>query len=307
MKNRVAQLFNIKHPILLGGMAGVTDAYLSAAVCKAGGLGTIAAANETGASLTAQIRLIRTLTDKPFAVNIPLVIPRAEELITAVIEERVPVVITSAGDPAAYTYSLKRAGCSVVQVVPCVERAKRAEKAGVDAVIAEGFESGGVASPFEVTTLVLVPQVADAVKLPVIAAGGIADARGYAACRILGAEGISVGTAFLASVECERISKEWRRQLLAAADTSTTILTRKQLPIRLLKNSFSERVEKLAAEGISRQELFAFITTPVEAGDGPFPCGQVAGMVRRVQTVREIIDSLVLEVGPIIRAAAESL
>ncbi len=265
MKNRITELFKIKYPIALGGMAGVTDAKLAAAVSEAGGLGTIAGATESAESLATEIRRLRDITKLPFAVNIPLMAPQAKDLIQVVIESKVPVVITAAGSPAVFTASLKQAGSRVMHVIPCVDAAKKAEGAGVDAVIAEGFESGGFASPFEVGTLALIPQVVDAVRIPVLAAGGVVDARGYAACRILGADGVSVGTAFLATAECTKIGSAWREQILSGRDVSTKILARGIAPIRMLANQWTEELEKLISEGVTKKrhhEISSFPATP---------------------------------------------
>ncbi|MGD1153364.1 MAG: nitronate monooxygenase [Syntrophales bacterium] len=295
MKNRITQLFNIKYPIALGGMAGVTDAKLAAAVSEAGGLGTIAAATESAESLATEIRRLRDITALPFAVNIPLMAPQAKDLIQVVIESRVPVVITAAGSPTVFTAALKQAGSRVMHVVPCVDAAKKAEGAGVDAVIAEGFESGGFASPFEIGALALIPQVVDAVRIPVLAAGGVVDARGYAACRILGAEGISVGTAFLATVECTKIGSAWREQILSGRDVSTKILARGIAPIRMLANQWTEKLEKLVSAGVTKKEIMKFIFScdPRSSEDGPFGCGQGVGLIRRIRTVKEVMDDFV--------------
>ena len=296
MKNRITQLFNIKYPIALGGMAGVTDARLAAAVSEAGGLGTIAAATESAESLATEIRRLRDITKLPFAVNIPLMAPQAKDLIQVVIESRVPVVITAAGSPAVFTAALKQAGSRVMHVIPCVDAAKKAEGAGVDAVIAEGFESGGFASPFEIGTLALIPQVVDAVRIPVLAAGGVVDARGYAACRILGAEGISVGTAFLATVECTKIGSAWREQILSGRDVSTKILARGIAPVRMLANRWTEKLEKLVSEGVTKKEIMKFIFSgdPMSSEDGPFGCGQGVGLIRRIRTVKEVMEDFVV-------------
>lgn len=295
MKNRITQLFNIKYPIALGGMAGVTDAKLAAAVSEAGGLGTIAAATESAESLATEIHRLRAITALPFAVNIPLMAPQAKDLIQVVIESRVPVVITAAGSPAVFTAALKQAGSRVMHVIPCVDAAKKAEGAGVDAVIAEGFESGGFASPFEIGTLALIPQVVDAVRIPVLAAGGVVDARGYAACRILGAEGISVGTVFLATVECTKIGSAWREQILIGRDVSTKILARGIAPIRMLTNQWTEKLEKLVSAGVTKKEIINFIFSgnPMSSEDGPFGCGQGVGLIRRIRTVKEVMDDFV--------------
>ena len=295
MKNRITQLFNIKYPIALGGMAGVTDARLAAAVSEAGGLGTIAAATESAESLATEIRRLRDITKLPFAVNIPLMAPQAKDLIQVVMESMVPVVITAAGSPAVFTAALKQAGSRVMHVIPCVDAAKKAEGAGVDAVIAEGFESGGFASPFEIGTLALIPQVVDAVRIPVLAAGGVVDARSYAACRILGAEGISVGTAFLATVECTKIGSAWREQILSGRDVSTKILARGIAPVRMLANRWAEELEKLISAGVTKKEIMNFIFSgdPMSSEDGPFACGQGVGLIQRIRTVKEIMEDFV--------------
>jgi len=295
MKNRITEMLKISHPIALGGMAGVTDAPLVAAVSEAGGLGTLGAFKETAESLQQQIRQLNALTRKPFAVNIPLVVPQAPELVSVVLESRVPVVVTAAGSPATYTKKLQEAGIQVIHVVPCVDQARRAEDAGVDAVIAEGFESGGFGSPFEIGTIALVPQVVDAVKIPVLAAGGIADARGFAACLILGAEGASVGTAFLLTKEATRVGGAWRREMLEAGDTSTKIAARGVAPFRMLLNSCSKPFEDRVASGATREDIVREMIASDWSGDqdGVFTCGQAVGLIREVRTVKEVIDSFV--------------
>ncbi len=296
MKNRITELFNIRYPIALGGMAGVTDAKLAAAVSEAGGLGTIAGATESAESLAIEIHRLRDITQLPFAVNIPLMAPQAKDLIQVVIDSRVPVVITAAGSPAIFTAALKQAGSRVVHVIPSVDAAKKAEVAGVDAVIAEGFESGGFASPFEIGTLALIPQVVDAVSIAVLAAGGIADARGYVACRILGAEGVSVGTAFLATVECTKVGPAWREQILSGRDVSTKILARGIAPVRMLANQWTDKLEKLISEGVTKKEIMNFIFSgdPMSSEDGPFACGQAVGLIKRIRTVKEVMDDFVI-------------
>jgi len=295
MKNRITEMLKISHPIALGGMAGVTDAPLVAAVSEAGGLGTLGAFKETAESLRQQIRQLNALTRKPFAVNIPLVVPQAPELVSVVLESRVPVVVTAAGSPATYTKKLREAGIQVIHVVPCVDQARRAEDAGVDAVIAEGFESGGFGSPFEIGTIALVPQVVDAVKIPVLAAGGIADARGFAACLILGAEGASVGTAFLLTKEATRVGSAWRREMLEAGDTSTKIAARGVAPFRMLVNSCAKPFEERVAAGATREDIVSEIIASDWSGDqdGVFTCGQAVGLIREVRTVKEVIDNFV--------------
>ncbi|MCX5833114.1 MAG: nitronate monooxygenase [Deltaproteobacteria bacterium] len=306
MRTRVTEMLKIRYPIALGGMAGVTDAKLAAAVSEAGGLGTIAAAKESAASLKEEISRLKKITDRPFAVNVPLMLTSASDLMNVIVNQKVPVVITAAGNPVLFTKTLKENGIIVIHVVSCVDLAKKAEDAGVDAVIAEGFESGGFASPYEIGTLALVPQVVDAVKIPVIAAGGIADARGFAACLILGAEGVSVGTAFLMTEECVRIGKAWRDLILGGSDTSTKIVARGLAPVRLLVNSSSEELDRMVAGGASRKEVLNYIFSADWMGDqdGPFPCGQALGLIKKVRTVRELMDDFVLESGNFIKKMA---
>jgi enoyl-[acyl-carrier protein] reductase II len=295
MKNRITEMLKIRHPIALGGMAGVTDAPLVAAVSEAGGLGTLGAFKETAESLQQQIRQLNALTQKPFAVNIPLFVPQAPELVSVVLENRVPVVVTAAGSPAIYTKKLQEAGILVIHVVPCVDQARRAEEAGVDALIAEGCESGGFGSSFEIGTIALVPQVSDAVKIPVLAAGGIADARGFAACLVLGAEGASVGTAFLLTKEATRVGSAWRREMLEAGDTSTKIAARGVAPFRMLINSCSKPFEDKVAAGASRKDIVREMIDTDWSGDQDrvFTCGQAVGLIREVRTVKEVIDQFV--------------
>ncbi|HUH64915.1 MAG TPA: nitronate monooxygenase [Syntrophales bacterium] len=306
MENSVTELFNIKYPIVLGGMAGVTDATLAAAVSDAGGLGTIAGARESAESLAAEIDRFRQISAKPFAVNIPLMAPQAKDLIQVVIEKKVPVVVTAAGSPEIFTATLKKAGIRVMHVIPSVDAAKKAEAAGVDAVIAESFESGGFASPFEIGALALIPQVVDAVGIPVLAAGAVVDARGYAACRILGADGVSVGTAFLATVECTRIGTAWREQILKGKDTATKIMGRGIAPMRLLANQWTDRMEEIVSRGASKKEVMQFIFSgdPMSSEDGPFACGQGVGMIQRIRTVKEVIEDFVNGSGALLRKMA---
>jgi len=298
----VERLLGIKYPVLLGGMAGITDHALTSAVSEAGGLGTLAGALETGDTMSAQIKKTRELTGKPFAVNIPIHSGKAEELVEAVIRDDVRIVITSAGDPGVFTKRLKEAGITVIHVVPTPRLARRAEEAGVDAVIAEGFESGGRASKFEIGTLALIPQVSDAVKIPVIAAGGISDARGYLAARILGASGVSIGTAFLACRECRRIGDLYREKLLAADASDTAIAARGLRPSRVLKNSFYHTVEQKLADGSSQEEIMHLIYSQDLAGEERFfSCGQGVGLIKNIRSAGEIIQDIVGGAGKILR------
>lgn len=295
MKNRITEMLKIEYPLAMGGMAGVTDGPFAAAVSEAGGLGTIGAFKESGESLAGEIRRLKELSLKPFAVNIPLIVPQVAELMAAAVENRVPVVVTAAGDPRSYTKRLQASGIHVVHVVPCVDLARRAEDAGVDAVIAEGFESGGFASPYEIGTLALVPQVVDAVDIPVLAAGGIADCRGYAASLILGAEGVSVGTAFLLTTEARRVGTAWRRQMLEGGDTCTKIVARQATPFRALINSYTPLFESRISQGASKNQIVGEIISSDWGGDkdGLFTCGQGVGLIGRIRTVKEVIEEFV--------------
>ena len=295
MKNRIIDMLKIKYPIAMGGMAGVTDGTFAAAVSEAGGLGTIGAFKESGESLATEIRRLKELSVKPFAVNVPLIVPQVAELMAAAVENQAPVVVTAAGDPRIYTKQLQASGIRVIHVAPCVDLAKRAEDAGVDAIIAEGFESGGFASPYEIGTLALVPQVVDAVKIPVLAAGGIADCRGYAACLILGAEGVSVGTAFLLTKEARRVGTAWMRRMLKAGDTCTKIVARQAAPFRALINSYTPLFEERISKGMSKKQIVGEIISSDWGGDedGLFTCGQGVGLIKRISTVQEVIDEFV--------------
>ena len=296
MKNRVTELFNIRYPIAMGGMAGVTDPLLVAAVSEAGGLGTLGAFKESAASLRKLILDTSAITRKPIAVNIPILVPQAPELVSVILENRVPVVVTAAGNPALYTRRLQDAGVKVLHVVPCVDQAKRAEDAGVNALIAEGFESGGFGSPFEIGTMALVPQVVDAVKIPVLAAGGIADARGFAASLLLGAEGVSVGTAFLLTKEASRaVGPAWRREMLEAGDTATKIAARGIAPFRMLINSCSKPFEERVEAGATKKDIVNEMIASDWSGDDDtiFTCGQAVGLIREVRSVKEVIEDFI--------------
>jgi enoyl-[acyl-carrier protein] reductase II len=293
-QSNLSRLLGIRYPILLGGMARISDPILTAAVSEAGGLGTLAAAMETQKSLVQQIRQTRKLTPQPFAVNIPVLIKSPATIVDTVINAGIKVVVTSAGDPRILSARLKAAGILIIHVVSSPEHASRAESAGVDAVIAEGFESGGKASVAEIGTLALIPQVVDAVKIPVIAAGGICDARGYLAARILGAEGVSLGTIFLASKECRKIGAGYREQLISAGVTDTAIAARDVFAIRLLKNNSFHKLETMISKKTALETIRNFIfSSDLMDPEGLISCGQGVGQIREIKTVREIIDDMV--------------
>lgn len=300
-KNRICELLGIKYPIFQGGMAWVADANLAAAVSNAGGLGIIAGMNLNKEDLKKEIDKLRTLTDKPFGVNVMLMSPYVEEVAELIIEEKVPVVTTGAGNPLKYLQKWLNAGVKVIPVVASVSLAKMVAKRGATCVIAEGGESGGHIG--ELNTMSLVPQVVDAVDIPVIAAGGIADGRGFLASFMLGAEGVQIGTRFLVAKECN-IHQNYKDLVLSATDRSTVVTGRRTgHPIRALKTNFTNNYEKNEANiDISLEELSALGTGALRKaaidGDlenGSFLCGQVAGLVKVEQTCEEIIKEIIAE------------
>ena len=294
--NKVCELLDIKYPIFQGGMARIADASLAAAVSEAGGLGII-----TGAAPTEwvkdQIREAKKITDKPFGVNIMLMSENADEIADLVCEEGVKVVTTGAGSPGKYMAKWRECGIKVIPVVASVALAKRMEKCGADAVIAEGTESGGHIG--QLTTMALVPQVVDAVKIPVIAAGGIGDGRGVAASFMLGAEGVQVGTRFLVAKECT-VHQNYKDKVLKAKDIDTEVTGRSTgHPVRGLKNKMARTYMTLEKQGASPEELERIgagaLKKAAVDGDienGAVMAGQIAGLVNKEQTAKEIIDEL---------------
>lgn len=306
--SKLCDILSIRYPLLQGGMAHISDARLAAAVSEAGGLGIISAASGNLAQIEAEIDKIRTLTDKPFGVNIMLLGDNVDEIAALLARKRVPVVTTGAGTPTKYVPLWKEAGMKVIPVVPSCAIAKLSERAGVDAIIAEGGESGGHVG--DMTTMALVPQVVDAVSIPVIAAGGIGDGRGIAASFMLGACGVQLGTRFLTAVECS-ISDEYKKRVLEAKDTST-IVTGKRLghPVRSLKSPFSKRYFSAEYSSISDEELeqmaVGSLRAAVKDGDsekGCFLAGQISGMVNREQTCAEILTELFEEADNVLKGA----
>ena len=310
LKSKICDLLGIEYPVLQGGMAWIADAALAAAVSNAGGLGIVAAMNRNGEQLREEIAKVRALTDKPFGVNVMLMSPFAAEVAEVIIQEKVPVVTTGAGNPLAFLKKWLDAGVKVVPVVASVALAQMVARRGAVAVIAEGGESGGHIG--EANTMPLVPQVVDAVDIPVIAAGGIADGRGMAAAFMLGAEGVQMGTRFLVAKECS-IHQTYKDKVLKANDGATAVNGRRiGHPARALKNpftrAFAEREKDLTA---TDEELTAFGTgalrKAVQDGDwenGSFLCGQVAGLVKKEQTCAEIVQEMVAQTEEILNKAA---
>ncbi len=303
---RVCHLLGIDYPIIQGGMTWIANAELAAAVSNAGGLGIIspnagmAPEADLVEHLRSQIKKARSLTNRPFGVNFPLQDPRVKKQIDVAIEERVPMVTTSAGNPATYTAYLKDAGIKVLHVVASVKHARGAEGSGVDAVIAEGYEAGGHNGFDELPTFVLVPQVVDVVKIPVIAAGGIADARGFVAALALGAEGVQMGTRFMATHECIA-HQQVKEAIIGAIDTGTVISGRKFGPTRGLKNDLTVKILEMENRGASAEEMLSFIgqgrarlgKLEGDLVDGEVYSGAVAGMITEVVSAGEIVRSIV--------------
>ena len=300
-KNPVCELLGIEYPVIQGGMAWIADAQLAAAVSNAGGLGLIAAMNSNGEQLRAQIREAKKLTDKPFGVNLMLMSPFIDEAVNVVCEEGVSVVTTGAGNPAKYMEQLKAANVKVICVVASVALAVMVERMGACAVVAEGCESGGHVG--ETTTMALVPQVVDAVNIPVIAAGGIADGRGMAAAYMLGAKAVQMGTRFLTAKECN-VHANYKEKVLAAKDRDT-IVTGKSLghPVRALKNRMTREFQKKENDPATTQEELesmgaGALRRAALEGDvkyGSCMCGQIAGLVNSENTCAEIITGICSE------------
>ena len=297
MKTRVTELLGIEKPIIQGGMAWVAESHLAAAVSEAGGFGLIGAANAPAEVVRNYIREAKELTDKPFGVNIMLLSPFADEIAQVVVEEGVKAVTTGAGNPEKYMKQWKEADIKVIPVVASVALAKRMERCGADAVIAEGTESGGHIG--QATTMTLVPQVVDAVSIPVIAAGGIADGRGFAAAMMLGAEAVQMGTRLCVSDECV-IHDKYKERILKAKDIDSEVTGRSHgHPVRGLRNKMTREYLKLEAAGASFEELekltLGGLRKAVVEGDtdnGSVLAGQIAGMVSKRQSCREIIDEI---------------
>ena len=293
----LCEMLGTRYPLMQGGMAHISDARLAAAVSNGGGLGIISAASGNIQQIADQIDEARRLTDKPFGVNIMLRGDNIDEIAKLIAEKKVAVVTTGAGSPAAYIPMWREAGVKVIPVISTAAMAQLMEKSGADAVVAEGTESGGHVG--EMTTMALVPQVCDAVKIPVIAAGGIADGRGFAASLMLGACGVQIGTRFLAAEECS-ISEEYKTRVLKAKDTSTVVTGRRLgHPVRSLKSAFSRAYAKAEYTDISDEDLEAMAVGTLRAavvdGDpkkGCFLAGQISGLVEKEQPAAEIIAEI---------------
>lgn len=294
---KLNELLGIEYPLIQGGMANIATGEFAASISNAGALGLIGAGGMDTATLKKNIEICRSLTDKPFGVNIMLMNPCADEMAQLVIDEKVPVVTTGAGNPGKYVADWKEAGIKVLPVVPSVALAKRLEKYNVDAIIVEGTEAGGHIG--ELTTMALVPQVVEAVNIPVVAAGGIASGKQVLAAYALGACGVQVGTCLLASEECP-IHENYKQAIVKAKDTSTTVTGRiGGTPVRIIKNKMAKEYIKREKEGAGMEELEKYtlgsLRRAVLEGDvdnGSLMAGQVAGMVNEIQPVATIIKNL---------------
>lgn len=300
MKTKITELLGIDLPIIQGGMAWVAEYHLAAAASEAGGLGIIGAGGAPAEFVRDQIRKAKELTDKPFGVNLMLMNPEADAIAQIIVDEGVKVVTTGAGNPGKYMKLWKDAGIKVIPVVASVALAKMMERAGADAVIAEGTESGGHIGA--ATTMTLVPQVVDAVSIPVIAAGGIADGRGFAAAMMLGAEAVQMGTRFLVANECV-IHQNYKDKVLKAKDIDSEVTGRSTgHPVRCIRNNMTREYLKMEKEGATLEELehltLGSLRSAVVDGDvvaGTIMAGQIAGMVKKEQSCKEIMDEIITE------------
>jgi enoyl-[acyl-carrier protein] reductase II len=309
---RICEILGIEYPILQGGMAWVATAELAAAVSNAGGLGIIGAGNAPADVVEREIIKASELTTKPFGVNVMLLSPFVDQVMEVIIKHRVKVVTTGAGNPGKYIGGLKEAGAKIIPVVPSVALAKRMQSVGADALIAEGTEAGGHIG--ELTTMCLVPQVVDAVEIPVIAAGGIADGRGLAAALALGAEGVQMGTRFVCSVECTAHAN-YKEALLKAGDRDAVVSGRTTgHPVRCLKNKLTREFDRLERAGTPAEELEKLgagkLREAVVEGntkDGSVMSGQIAGLINDIKPVKEIIEGITKEARDIIEITAKVL
>ena len=296
----VCEILGTEYPIIQGAMARIAECNLAAAVSNGGGLGIIAAGGQSAEWLREEIKKTREMTDKPFGVNIMLLADNVEELIQVVCEEKVPVVTTGAGNPGKYIARMKEHGIKVIPVVANVALAMRVARAGADAVVAEGTEAGGHIG--ETTTMALVPQMADAVDIPVIAAGGIADGRGVAAAYMLGARGVQVGTRFLVANECI-VAQGYKDAIIKAKDSSTVATGRSTgHPVRIIKNKLAKKILTLESQNAPEEEINQLCTGTLaaavrdgDADNGNIMSGQIAGLVKKEQSAAEIIEEMFKE------------
>jgi len=300
MINKITQLFNIKYPIIQGGMIWCSGWELASAVSNAGGLGLIGSGSMYPDVLREHIQKCKAATDKPFGVNVPLLYPQTDEHIQIIIEEGIKIVFTSAGNPKKWTQHLKDHGITVVHVIANTKFAKKCEEAGVDAIVAEGFEAGGHNGFEETTTMALIPQVCSAVNIPVIAAGGIGTGRTMLAALALGADGVQIGSRFVATTESSA-HENFKAQVIAAKDDATKLTLKQLIPVRLIWNKFLQEVEEMEKRGASKEELAEHLgrgraKLGMFEGDiheGEMEIGQIAGLINKIKPAGEIINEIV--------------
>ena len=300
--NRITQLFNIKYPIIQGGMIWNSGYKLASAVSNAGGLGLIGAGSMYPAVLREHIQKCKLATDKPFGVNVPMLYPNIEEIIQIIIEEEVKIVFTSAGNPKTWTSYLKEKGVTVVHVVSSSKFALKAQEAGVDAVVAEGFEAGGHNGREETTTFTLIPMVKEQIQIPLIAAGGIATGKGILAAMVLGADGVQMGSRFAASFESSA-HENFKNTIINVKEGDTQLTLKELAPVRLIKNKFYNDLQELYEKCPTQEELKTLLGRArakrgMFEGDleeGELEIGQIAGLIHEIKSVKQIIDEVILE------------
>lgn len=302
MSNRIAKLFNIQYPLIQAGMIWASGWKLASAVSNSGGLGLIGAGSMYPDVLLEHIQKCKKATNKPFGVNVPMLYPDIDQLIKIIVEEEVKVVFTSAGNPKIWTSYLKEKGITVVHVVSSVKFALKAQEAGVDAVVAEGFEAGGHNGRDETTTFTLIPMVKEQIKIPLIAAGGIATGRAMLAAMVLGADGVQIGSRFVASDEASsHIS--FKEEVVKAKEGDTQLTLKELAPVRLIKNKFYEDVQRLYKNGASKEELIALLGRARakrgmfegDLDEGELEIGQIAGLIHSIKPAKQIVEEIITE------------
>ena len=302
MQNRITQLFNIKYPLIQAGMVWASGWRLASAVSNAGGLGLIGAGSMYPEVLKEHIQKCKKATDKPFGINVPMLYPDIDKLLQIIVDENVKIVFTSAGNPKTYTSFLKDKGISVVHVVSSVKFALKAQEAGVDAVVAEGFEAGGHNGRDETTTFTLIPMVKEKITIPLIAAGGIATGRGMLAAMVLGADGVQVGSRFVASNEASS-HINFKQKVVEAKEGDTQLTLKELAPVRLLKNKFYEDVQKLYKNNPTIDELKELLGRARakkgmfegDLDEGELEIGQIAGLIHNIKPAAEIVNDLIVD------------
>ena len=302
MTNKITELFNIQYPIIQGGMIWVSGYKLASAVSNAGGLGLIGAGSMYPEVLREHIQKCKKATDKPFGVNVPMLYPQIEEIINIIVDEGVKIVFTSAGNPKTWTSFLKEKGITVVHVVSSVKFALKAESAGVDAVVCEGFEAGGHNGREETTTFTLIPMVKEQVKIPVIAAGGIGSGRGMLAAMVLGADGVQIGSRFAATLESSA-HINFKNTIVDVKDGDTHLTLKELAPVRLIKNKFYQEIQELYLQNPSKEKLIELLGRArakkgMFEGDldnGELEIGQIAGLIHDIKSAKEVLEAIVKE------------